>query len=152
MSLAAAILIVIVQAATPEAPDPIDQQIHWGRRLKPPELPITAADIDPTPLRRLGRRRIEELLRGSRMHDPDCTIADGCDEIFLADGTYRRSVSPSTWESGTYVVRRNSYCTRLERSTRCYELWERPGGPWVRVPIGVRRSSGRIVNLIPASR
>ena len=133
-------------------PDPIDQQIHWGRRIERPELPILAADIDPTPMERLRGRRIAELLRGSRMHDPDCPTEDACDEIFLSGGKYRRSVSPSAWEDGTYVVRRNSYCTQIKRFRRCYELWERSGGPWVRVPIGAGRSPSRIVHLIPVSR
>ena len=154
MLFTAATMMVMVQAATLEeaAPDPINQQIHWGRRIEHLERPLTAADIDTVPMRRLGRRRIVELLRGSRMHDPDCPTHDGCEEIFLLGGRYSRSVSFLAWEHGTYIVRRNSYCTRINRSKRCYELWERPGGPWVRVPIRDRRSSGRIVNLVPATR
>ena len=97
MFFIAATLTLAAHAIVPQeaGPDPIDQQIHWGRRREYMELPILASDIDPTPLERLGGRRIAELLRGSRMHDPECPTRDGCDEIFLPRGKYRRSTSPS---------------------------------------------------------
>ncbi|QAY75594.1 hypothetical protein [Sphingosinicella sp. BN140058] len=112
---------------------------------------VTQQGVDTTRYERISGSRLKDLLRGSRMHDPECETGDGCDETFSDGGRMRRSTSSTLWAAGRYSVARGSYCTAVSGSRRCFELWGDPGtgSPWLRIPVGADPRSGRIVHLVP---
>lgn len=112
---------------------------------------VTHQNVDVSSYERINERRLEGILRGSRMHDPECETPDGCDDIFLSENRLRRSTASNGWTDGTYRVVGDRYCTSVSGSRQCFELWEAygTGSPWVRVAVGAGLSSGRVVHLIP---
>lgn len=120
----------------------------WGQPV------VTQQNVDVSSYERISASRLKELLRGSRMHDPECETPDGCDDVFLDAGRLRRSTTATGWASGSYRIVGNSYCTRIKGRRQCFELWEDygAGSPWLRVPVRANVRSGRIVQLVPAGR
>ncbi len=112
---------------------------------------ITYQNIDISSYKPIDAHRLEELLRGSLMHDPECRTGDECDYIFLSRGRLRRSISSTGWARGSYHIDRNSYCTSVRGRRRCFELWENYGNDslWIRVAVGADPRTGRVVHLIP---
>ena len=129
----------------------------------PPRRPLAPASADRLAClqglaldryERIGGRRLAELLRGTRMHDPECAPPHGGDPVFLGGGRLRVERADGSTLRGSWRIVGDLYCIRLRGRGRCYELWEHygAGAPWIQVPAGARLAAGRIVHLIPAGR
>ena len=148
----------LAMAALIAAHSPADAEPARSRRPRAPTSAHRPACLEGLALdryERIGGRRLAELLRGSRMHDPECAPPqDGGDPVFLGGGHLRVERADGSALRGRWRIHGDLYCISLRRRSRCYELWEvyGAGAPWIQVPAGSRLAAGRIVHLIPAGR
>lgn len=104
---------------------------------------------------RVDRRRLASLLEGGRIHDPACDDESGvvCDEVFLNDGKYLRSLPAGKWEVGKYAIDDHHYCARVRgKPEQCFGILRNADWIGLRLELNVRDPNPRWAQILPASR